>query len=48
MNEGQERMHRVDKMDTEGNSKGKLEIWKEEELGWDGGRKYHGLGLGTI
>ena len=27
---GQERMHRVDKMDAEGNSQeGKLEIWKE-------------------
>ena len=31
-NGGQERMHGVDKMNTEGNSKeGKLEIWKEEE-----------------
>ena len=33
-NEGQERMHWVDKMDTEGNSQeGKLEIWKDEGLG---------------
>ena len=32
---GQERMHRVDKMDAEGNSQeGKLEIWMEEVLGW--------------
>jgi len=31
----QERTHRVDKMDTEGNSKeGKLESWKEEGLEW--------------
>ena len=30
-NKGQERMHRVEKMDTEGNSQEvKLEIWKEE------------------
>ena len=36
MNEGQERMHGVDKMETEGNSKeGKLGIWKEEGFGWD-------------
>ena len=28
-------MHGVDKMDTEENSQeGKLEIWKEEGLGW--------------
>ena len=33
----QERMHGVDKMDIEGNSKGgKLGIWKEEGL-WCGG-----------
>ena len=32
-NRWQERRHKVDKMDTEGNSKdGKLEIWKEEGL----------------
>ena len=35
---GQERIHRVDKMDAEGNSQeGKLEIWKEEGLGWGRG-----------
>ena len=33
-NGGQERSDGVDKMETEGNSQeGKLEIWKEEELG---------------
>ena len=35
-NGGQERMHGVDKMNTEGNSqRGKLEIWKKYGLGWD-------------
>ena len=39
-NGGQERMHGVDKMDTEGNSQeGKLEIWKGERLGWNGRRE---------
>ena len=49
-NEGQERMHAVGKMGTEGNSQeGKLEIWKEEGLGWvNEGRKDHGVGLGMI
>ena len=33
-NEGQERMHRVDKMDKDRSiQEGKLEIWKEEGLG---------------
>ena len=37
-NGGQERMHFVDKMDKEGNSRdGKLEISKEEGLGCGGG-----------
>jgi len=32
---GQERMHGIDKMDTEGRSKeGKLGIWKKERMGW--------------
>ena len=51
----QKRMYGVDKMDTEENSQeGKLEIWKEEELGWDWGGgvnvgiKYHSFALGTI
>ena len=34
-NGGQERMHEVDKMDIERKSQeGKLELWKEEGLGW--------------
>ena len=38
-------MHGVDKMDTEGNShEGKLEIWKDEGLGWGGG----GVGLTRV